>query len=225
MKPRVACLAFIAAVFLSTTARAAEETSPAEKPPAPLDAITAAPENRALKMHSVVNHDGDGIGEELPSSILYSEDDKDFATFMTVTDQRLCKRPSEKAICEAFLAMIAGPPPKLGTDVSGSRIGGSDYGTVFLVPLTSVTCAGVDAFTAFLGADSQDPPLSALVLYIYARKGTSLIQVSTSVASCNAPTKKGESDVAYYKRNCGSPANLEKAAARGKRAAEIFRLQ
>ena len=37
--------------------------------------------------------------------------------------------------------------------------------------------------------------------------------------------KKGESAAAYYRRNCVSPAIIEKAASKAKELTELFRLQ
>ena len=224
---RSLALAF-ALALLAPGARAADrKPMPPEKAPAPLDLVTAAPADPALKRVFVVNEGGDSEGEEgaeLPSSIMYSLDDKDFGTFMTVTDLRACKRPSEKAICKAFVDLIAGPPPPLGKEVTETRIGGSGYSTAYLKPISGIDYSGVDRFTAFLGADSQDPPLSGLNLYLYARKGTNLIQLSVSVGKCSPLPKRGESDEAYYRHHCVSDAILEKAKARGKMAAERFRL-
>jgi hypothetical protein len=222
-------LAFtLALVLLAPGARAADaRKAPQEKVPQPLELITAAPADPGLKRVFLVNQGGDSEreeGAELPSSIMYSLDDKDFGTFMAVTDQRLCKRPSEKEICKAFVGLIAGPPPQLGKEVTGTRIGGSGYGTVYLKQISGINYLGVDRFTAFLGADSQDPPLSGLNLYIYAQKGTNLIQISVSVGKCAKPVKRGEKDEAYYRRSCVSDVILEKAMAAGKMAAERFRL-
>ena len=210
--------------LLAPGARAAEKRPPQEKAPAPLDLVTVAPANPGLKKVFVVNRDGDGEGEELPSSIMYSLDDKDLRTFMTVTDLRLCKRPGEKEICKAFVDLIAGPPPPLGKDVMGTRIGGSGYTTAYLKQIGGINYPGVDRFTAFLGADSQDPPLSDLSLYIYAQRGTNLIQISVSVGKCNPLPKRGESDEAHYRSHCVGDAILGRAKDRGKVAAERFRL-
>lgn len=226
MQPVVSWLFLMVSLFLSCEVRAGGPDSSADRPPAPLDVITTVPLNPGtFRRHFIVNHDGDGIGEEQPSSILYVKKGKDLRTSMTVTDLLLCKRPSEQDICRAFDRMISASRPPLGTDVTLTRIGGSNYRTVFLAGVDSVDYTGVDRFTAFLGGDSQDLPLSDLVVYVYAKKGSSLVQLSASVARCNALVKPGESDVAYYRRNCVSPAILEKASSRAKELTELFRLE
>ncbi len=144
---------------------------------------------------------------------------------MTVTDLRLCKRPVEKEICRAFAGMIAHAPPALGTDITGTRIGGSDYRTVFLAPAGPLEYPGVDRLRVFLGVDSQDLPLGYLTLYVYAKKGSSLIQLTTRVGECSALAKPNESDVAYYRRNCVSKQILQKAKSKGKELTELFRLE
>jgi hypothetical protein len=221
-------LAITCLITLSSVAVAADRKPQApERPPAPLDIITTAPANRAsLKVHFIENHDGDGEGEEQPSSIMYSTGIKaNLGTSMTVTDLRICKRPAEKEICQAFAKMISHAPPALGTDITETRIGGSDYRTVFLAPVASLEYPGVDGFKAFLGVDSQDLPLGYLVLYVYAKKGSSLIQLNTKVGECSALVKPNESDVAYYRRNCVSNQILQKAKSKGKDLTELFRLE
>lgn len=199
----------------------------AEKPPALFDSIKTAPENETSFTPTFsVNHDGDGEGEELPASIIYSKKDSDdFGTSMTVTDFSLCKRPVEKKICQAFVKMISDAPPTLGADVTETRIGGAGYGTVFLARVDSVILDGVDSSTAFIGSDSQDPPLGQIVLYVYAKKGTNLIQLSAPVDQCAAEPKPNESDISYYKRCCVSETILKKANAEGKKLTELFRLK
>ena len=197
-------------------------TNDVAKPPAPLDLITVRPADASLKPIYVINKDGDGEGEELPPSILYVPDEKDLHTSMTITDRRLCKRKDEKAICKAFETMIDGKLPKLGTEVNETRIGGSGYVTTYLAPLTGIDYPGVDRFVAFLGSDSQDPPLGDLVVYLYARKGTALIQLSTKIGECSALPKKGESDEAYYRRNCLGRRTVKAAGEKGTAAAVRF---
>ena len=142
------------------------------------------------------------------------KDSKEFGTFMTISDASLCKRPVESQICRSFRAMISDTQPALGTDVSATRIGGSGYGTVFLARVDSIKLDGVDRSTAFLGADSQDPPLSTIVLYIYATRGTNLIQLAMPVDRCTKLAEPGTSDVSYYRSFCGNEAILAKALAR-----------
>lgn len=228
MKPVLRRLAITCLITLSSVAVAAKPKLKApERPPAPLDIITTAPANRAnLKIHFIENHDGDGLGEEMPSSIMYFTGIKeDLGTSMTVTDLRICKRPAEKEICQAFAKMTSGAPLALGTDVTETRIGGSDYRTVYLAPVAPIDYPGVDRFTAFLGVDSQDLPLGYLVLYVYAKKGTSLIELTTKVGECTALAKPNESDIAYYKRNCVSKETVQKAKTKGKTLTELFRLE
>ena len=73
MKPRIQCLAVIGVLTLSSIIVAAKlEAQAPEGSPAPLDIITTAPASRAsLETYFVENHDGDGEGEEQPSSITY----------------------------------------------------------------------------------------------------------------------------------------------------------
>jgi hypothetical protein len=228
MASRIQGLAIIGVLTLSSVGAAAQSNHPApERPPAPLDVIGAAPANRVgLAVSFVENHDGDGIGEELPSSITYyRKAEKDFGTSMTVTDVRLCTRPLEKRICQAFDRLTSGAPPALGTDVTGTRIGGSDYRTVFLAPIGSLEYPGVDRFLAFLGMDSQDLPLGDLTVYLYARKGSALIQLTAKVGESRVLVKPNETDVAYYRRNCVSEQTLRKAKSKGRELTELFRLE
>ena len=195
--------------------------------PALFKGIKTAPASmESLRRSFIVNHDGDGEGEDLPATIqYYLKDKKEFGTFMAITNRGLCNRPAEKEICASFVRMISDAPPAMGTDISGTRIGGAGYGTVYLAPLHGFSFAGADAFTAFLGSDSQDPPLGDLVVYVYAQKGSDLIQLATRVASCNAPVQTGQNDVEYYRRHCLGKAVIEKAEAGGRKLADLFRIK
>ena len=180
-----------------------------------------------LVPHFIVNHDGDGEGEELPSSILYSrKDKKEYRTSMTITDLSLCKRPGEREICRDFAKMISNAtPPALGTDITGTRIGGSGYRTVFLAHVDSVKFDGVDVFTAFIAGDSQDLPFCDVILYIYAQNGTNLIQLDTPVERCNPIPETPLDDVSYYKRFCVNDKIIAKAKSKAKELTEIFKLK
>jgi len=162
----------------------------------------------------------------MPSTIDYSQTGShDYGTFMSVTDLSLCQRPSERAICKSFRKMISAAPPPLGADVSESRIGGSGYRTYYLARVDGVKLEGVDAATVFLGGDTQDaPPAGSLSLYVYARRGSNLIQMTTGVGRCTAPPGPNEEDAAYYRRACTNPTVLARANAAGKRLVELFRL-
>lgn len=214
-------------VVAATIGLGAHTASAAEKRPAQFGSITTAPANEAgLTPTFIVNRDGDGEGEELPSSIMYlKKNSKEYGTYMTVTDLSLCKRPLEKKICQSFMKMISEASPALGAEITGTRIGGAGYVTAFLTRVDSVTLAGVDSQVTFLGGDSQDPPYSDIVLYIYAKKGTNLIQLATPIGQLTARPKPKESEKAYYKRFQVSEAMLEKAKAKGKALTELFRLK
>ena len=177
-------------------------------------------------MHPVLNHDGDGEGEELPSAKAYFEaGSKDYTTSMTVTDLSLCQRPAEHAICAAFHSLIsAAAAPSLGTDVTDTRIGGAGYRTVFLARLEGVELTGADKAFVFLGGDSQDPPQSALAVYVYARRRTNLVQLTAAVGRCEAPAQPNESDAAYYRRVCLGERVLARAKAVGLKLVSRFRL-
>jgi len=219
-----ASLFCLAAGVSSIAVFAGEDAAPEQRPPL-FDVVTVAPAvSVGMHVSYEINHDGDGEGEELPPSVVYSHEDapQQWST-MAITDRSLCRRKDERAICSDFAALIA-HPPALDKEVSATRIFGSGYVSTFLVRVDGVHIDGVDAQVAFLAGDSQDPPYSELVLYLYARKGTQLIQLYTNVGKCNPLKEEGESDVAYYRRNCLSAATLEKARARGRRLVEMFRL-
>jgi hypothetical protein len=229
MSTHVATLALVLWSLAGGTAWAQENDPSPEPIPAAFAAIKAAPaDKRGLKEAAVVNNgkDEEEEGAEMPSSITYYQaGTKDYATTMTVTDLSLCKRPSEREICASFRAMISGPPPALGTDVTHSRIGGSGYHTMFLARVEGVKLDGVDAATTFLGGDTQDSPQCSLIVYVYARRGSNLVQLTAPVGRCNAPVRPKEGDVAYYRRACLSRKTLEQASAVGKQLVELFRLE
>ncbi len=227
MKPRIACL-FILVIFIPISGiEANEQNNKVKQPPALFNCIQTIPANQeSLTVNFMVNRDGDGIGEDLPSAIIYyKKNSKDYLTSMTVTDLSLSKRPIEKKICQSFIEMITTRTPILGTDISSTRIGGSDFVTVFLAKIDSVKIDGVDRSIVFIGANSQDPPGCEIVLYIYAMKGTNLIQLSAPVAVCSEQVAPNQSDISYYKRFCVTANILKKAEFRGKMLTELFRLQ
>ncbi len=162
----------------------------------------------------------------MPSTIDYSlKGSHDYGTFMSVTDLSLCRRPAQRATCESFGKMISAAPPPLGAEVTGSRIGGSGYATFYIARVDGVKLEGVDAATAFVGGDTQDPPAgSSLSLYIYARRGSNLIQLTTGIGRCTGTPRPKEKDAAYYRRACANRTVLAKATAEGKRLVELFRL-
>jgi hypothetical protein len=160
----------------------------------------------------------------MPTTIDYFQTgSKDYGTFMSVTDLSLCLRPSQRATCESFRKMISDAPPPLGAEVTDTRIGGSGYATFYLTRIDGVQLAGVDAAMAFLGGDTQDPPAGSARLYIYARRGSNLIQMTTDVGRCTSPPRPNEKDVANYRRACANPTVLARASAAGKRLVELFR--
>jgi len=228
MKLHIYCLIAIACLVTAfNTGFDVPKANAADQRPVLLDCIRTAPEN-AESLTSIfnVNHDGDGEGEELPSSIMYfKKDSKDYGTFMTVTDLSLCKRPKEKRICQSFVKMISGASPALGVNVTGTRIGGAGYNTIFLARVDSVKLDGVDSLTAFIGADTQAPPSGEIVLYVYAKKGTNLIQLTAAVGQCSAQPEPNRNAVSYYKRFCVNETILQEAKAKGKMLTELFHLK
>jgi hypothetical protein len=183
-------------------------------------------------------------GSERPPVIYYDQArPKDLGTFMAVTDLSLCQRPSEREICAAFRKMISGPLPAVGDDISNSRIGGVGYATIFLARVDGVQLAGVDRMVAFIGGDTQDGPVTQVVLYIYAQSGSNLLQLVTSAGHCHGrvpdrflqepapgakPTPEAKvraEEDAYYRRACMNEATLRQARAAGSRLVELFRLK
>lgn len=189
--------------------------------------IKTVPANKDnFSEYFIINKYGDGLGEEMPSSIMYfKKNTKDYFTSMAITDLNICNRPIEKNICRSFLKMISNSSPSLGTNITKTRIGGSGYGTIFLKKVESVKFEGVDNFIAFIGADSQDPPSSDIVLYIYAKKGTNLIQLCTPVDKCIAHEETNQSDISFYKQYCVNEKILNDAKSKGKMLTELFRLK
>ncbi len=214
--------------------------------PPSLSAIKAAPADMGPLRRTVVERDPDpeDEGSEMPPVIYYDQArTKDFGTFLAVTDLSLCQRPSEREICAAFRQMISGPLPATGDDVSNSRIGGVGYATIFIARVDGVQLAGVDRMVAFLGGDTQDGPVTRVVLYIYAQRGSNLLQLTTPAGDCHgavpdrfrqAPAPgatpipeakvRAEED-AYYRRACRNEATLRQARAAGSRLVELFRLK
>ena len=212
-------------LFMISPARAAELPEGPPPRPAEFSRITTEPANtRDLYPFYSLNQDGDGEGEELPSSISYLQKNvKDFGTSMTVTDLGLCRRPLEAQICRSFTTMITANRPSLGTEITASRIGGAGYVTIFLAPITAGQFPGVDQSTAFLGLDSQDTPQGEIVVYIYGQKGTNLIQLTTPVTRCTAQLQPNESDISFYQR-CISPTLLSEAQTKAQQLTTLFRL-
>ena len=178
-----------------------------------------------FKVHYNIPKEGD-IGSEQPPTILYyPKDSKGYVEGMAVTDLSLCKTNDQKTTCQLFLKMLSQRPWDIGTDVTDTRISGSDYRTAFLETIDSVQVSNVDSFVAFIGADSQDPPSSEIVLYVYAQKGTNLIQLTIPVSNCKQPVAPGISDASFYKRYCVTSAIMDKADAKGKTLTDVFRLK
>lgn len=137
-------------------------------------------------------------------------------------------------------AMISGPRPAMGTDITGSRLENSGAATIYLAPVTGVKLAGVDAMVAFLGGDTQsDPPVDP-ALYIYARRGSSLLELHAPLGPCEFPVPKEfwegradgktlvteaqvrEATNAYYRRSCATPKMLAKARTAAERLAKVY---
>ena len=89
----------------------------------------------------------------------------------------------------------------------------------------SVKFDGVDVFTAFIAGDSQDLPFCDISLYIYAQKGTNLIQLSMKVDRCNPIPEFPLDDVSYYKRFCVNDRIIARAKSVGKELTELFKLK
>jgi hypothetical protein len=218
-----------AALLLARLCAGAEESNPAgaDRLPALFNVITVVPERQEMLTRSYsINHDGDGEGGWLPASVSYvGKNAKDYGTSMAITDLRLCKRPTEKKICRDFVKAIDEPPPKQGADITLTRIEGAGYATVFLTRIAPVSFEGTDASIAFLGSDSQDPPHGQLVVYLYAKEGTNLIQLARPVGECVFLQAPNESDEAYYRHHCLTNAIREKATATAANLTELFRIK
>jgi hypothetical protein len=227
--------------LLASLAAAAHGASEKALPPE-LARIQTVPASMARLSRSadIVREEGDDDAD-MPISVYYRPVHDD-GSFMVVTDESLCKKPATREICDAFGSMLRGERPAFGDDVTQSRIGGSDYATIYLVPVDGVQLAGVDATMAFLGGDTQsDPPIDPVV-YIYARRGTNLVQMVAPLGPCEVPLpddfwaeppagKPARSDaqfrrdtLAYYRRACASPSMVAKARTAGRALAETYRL-
>jgi hypothetical protein len=220
------CLWLVVLVcFFSFSEAGASEIEITAERPAIFDSIKTAPTNSLdLTPYYSVNRDGDGLGEELPSSIMYfKKGSKEYSTSMAVTDLSLCKRPIETEICQSFIKTIVGKPPLLGTDISNTRIGDAGAVTIFLTPIESVELDGVDIATAFIGISTQDPPRGEIVLLIYARRGTNLIELRTHVRDCAGQVKPNESDLSFYK-HCVSKKVIAEASSKAKQLTKLFKL-
>jgi hypothetical protein len=168
--------------------------------------ITLKPANEdSLESYTSRNQDGDGEGEELPSTSTYYEKGEPWTSGspqMSVTNLSLCSRPSERKICESFLHVVDSKAPKVGTDVSTSRIASSGFATLFLVQLAESTYPGADKMTAFLGVDTQSG-IGPIVLRIYATVKNNLIQISAPTGlECTGSQKPGETEGAFLVRAC-----------------------
>jgi len=225
MKRYIIGLIAVACIIWTSPPRAFSESDKAAQRPAIFGRVITAPTNSTdLYPYYSVNQDGDGLGEELPSSIMYfKKGSKEYSTSMTVTDLSLCKRPIETKICQSFVNTITEKPPRLGTDISDTRIGGAGSVTVYLTPIEAVAFDGVDIATAFIAINTQDPPLGEIALYIYARKGTNLIELRTPVKNCAGQLKPDESDVSFYQR-CVSKHVIAEARSKAKELTKLFKL-
>jgi hypothetical protein len=200
--------------------------------------LTAVPADASrLERRVDVDREEGDEGFEMPPAVYYNRA-HDIGTFLAATDRSLCRRPEEREICDGFLAMIAGRRPPLGTDVSETRIGGVGYATLYLSPVDGVQLHDVDAMMAFLGGDTQDDAPGEIVLYLYARRGSNLVQMTAPVGSCQVPSelafigtsgkRKSEEqlrrdELAYYRRVCAGPM-VAKARAVAQDLAGVFRL-
>lgn len=101
------CFIALISFFLTSESEASDLETTAKRP-AIFDSIKTAPTNSLnLTPYYSVNQDGDGLGEELPSSIMYfKKGSKEYSTSMTITDLSLCKRPLEAEICQSFINTI-----------------------------------------------------------------------------------------------------------------------
>ncbi|WP_018610553.1 hypothetical protein [Uliginosibacterium gangwonense] len=184
--------------------------------------IKTAPANtEGFTRTSIIYHDGDGEGEELPPSVMYYRGKDDDWEYMAISNRRLCKRASERKVCRAFEKFFE-RQPHLGKEITNTRIAQTGFVSTFLVHVPSVEIPSADRSIAFIGADSQDPPASHLTLYIYARKGTDLIQLAKHFGTCVHQDQEQLSDVAYYRKYCISDKIRAEAEAAGKTLLEHF---
>src|SRR5581483_5193941 len=131
------------------------------------------------------------------------------------------------------------PRPAMGDYVTDSRIEDNGAATVYLAPLEGAKLAGVDRMTAFVGGVTQDAPLVEPYVYVYAQRGTNLLELSASLGACEfkvphsfyedpgrerseAEQRRREND--YYRRACVTPKVLARARAAAQHLAELFRL-
>lgn len=226
MKRYIIGLITVVCIISTSQPRAFSENDKNAERPAMFDSVITAPANSAdLYPDYSVNQDGDGLGEELPSSIMYfKKGSKEYSTSMTVTDLSLCKRAIETKICQSFVKTITEKPPRLGTDISNTRIGGAGSETVYLTPIESVAFDGVDIATAFIAINTQDPPLGEIALYIYAKRGTNLIELRTPVKNSAGRVNPAESDISFYQR-CVSKQVIAEANSKAKQLTALFKLK
>jgi hypothetical protein len=106
--------------------------------PSFFDRVTTVPSNiDRFGLFYVVEHDGDGEGEELPPSVnYYPKDSMDREPSMAVTNLELCRRPQEKKTCSAFQKVVDGQTLTLGDDMTESRIAGAGYATDFIAKVS-----------------------------------------------------------------------------------------
>jgi hypothetical protein len=244
MLTRGAALQLVMLLSWAGALQAAAAPAPKAALPPTLAAIKTAPADAERFTRTFDDQLGDpgDEGSEMPLAVYYSLP-SDVGTFMAVTDLSLCKRPSEREICSAFRAIVEGRPPALGAEVTTSRIGGAGYISVFLARLDGVKLAGADSQAVFLAGDTQDPPGVGLAIYIYAQRGSNLIELSTRVGNCDFPApeslpwtpadgkggsraeqKQRERVNAYYRQACVSPKIVAKARAAADQLAQSFRL-
>src|SRR5579862_410005 len=142
----------------------------------------------------------------------------------------------------AFLQMISGPRPVVDADVTISRLDDSGAATVYLAPVTGVKLAGVDRMVAFLGGDTQSDPPVEPALYIYAQRGSGLLELHAPLGHCEFPVPeeywesswhgkplRTEADHLaatndYYRHACFTPRILARARAVGKHLAMVYAL-
>lgn len=95
--------------------------------------------------------------------------------------------------------------------------------TVFLTSIEADKLDGVDIAKTFIGITTQDPPHGEIVLFIYAKNGTNLIEFRTPVKKCAEQVKLNESDVSFYQR-CVSNHVITEASSKAKQLIKFFKL-
>src|SRR5262249_53083727 len=155
---------FFSLLLLLSCFSLAQSKEPQTQDTSMFASVQAEPvDKQNFKVHYNIPKEGD-IGSEQPPTILYyPKDSKGYVEGMAVTDLSLCKTNDQKTTCQLFIKMLSQRPWDIGTDVTDTRISGSDYRTAFLETIDSVQVSNVDSFVAFIGADSQDPPSSEIV--------------------------------------------------------------